>query len=97
VPWANGARVPVPDLQVLDGAILLIAALLVACMAAIRALSKPKATKPKPKPEPPRSKSAEVAVKIITDQAKKDQGKINEARGDGDKLADLLNDRRRKR
>jgi len=85
----------VPDLQVLDGAILLIAALLVACMAAIRALSKPKATKPKP--EPPRSKSADVAVKIITDQAKKDQGKINEARGDGDKLADLLNDRRRKR
>jgi len=95
VPWANGGRVPVPDLEVLDGAILLIAALLVACMAAIRALSKPKATKPKP--ETPRSKSADVAVKIITDQAKKDQGKINEARGDGDKLADLLNDRRRKR
>ena len=88
-----------PDLPSLDGFILAAAALLIVSMGILRGISKASRPEkaPKPTPDPPRSRAAEVAVEVINSQAAKDLGKVDDASGDGQKLSDLVNNRRRKR
>jgi len=87
------------DLPSLDGFILAAAALLIVSMGILRGISKASRPEkaPKPKPTPPKSKEADTARAIIQAQADKDQAKIDDASGDGQKLSDLVNNRRRKR
>lgn len=86
-----------PDLPSLDGFILAAAALLIVSMGILRGISKASrpSKAPKPPPQPPKSDVANVAKRIVSARAADEQAKVKGAAGDGDKLAALINQRRR--
>ena len=83
----------------LDSFIIAAVALLIIALGTLKSINgafRKKTDSDKTIGTPPKGKTPEVARAIIVQRAEREKEKIKDASGDGQKLSDLVNNRRRK-